>query len=499
MSQELQERFGIPGVVAFDDGLGGQTRIRVTTPLAEAEVYLLGAHVTRFKPAGAEEVLWLSGESQFAIGQAIRGGVPVCHPWFAAYASDASAPLHGYVRIMPWDVEGVTLEEDGTVTLAFWIKFHQPQNPDWPGEFELRHRVRVGSALTMELETLNCGPGPLMLTEALHTYFAVSDIRNVTVTGLAGCEYFDKVAGDRKKQSDEPIAFAGETDRAYFDTTTTCVIDDPGLDRRIHVAKRGSRSTVVWNPWTAKAASMPDFGDDEWPGMLCVETANCLDDAMCLPPGGTHRMTARISLEPVPEEFAAAPPLEVEADLRPVAAGAPAAAPPVLAAPDAGEAAEALDPDAAAFTARVFIEAPPPAVFEAWATAEGLCEWLVESAMFTAPGERVPRADGAARTGDSYQWRWQASGYVMDGTVLAAEWPERFGFTFAEAGSCEVTFTRHGAGTLVALRQAGLPSPATHLECRTGWTFFLTNLKSLLEGGLDLRETDPLRKGVVNR
>ena len=149
----------------------------------------------------------------------------------------------------------------------------------------------------MALEVTNPGPDAFTFEEALHTYFAVRDVRNVTVTGLERTDYLDKVTGfDRKTQGSDPIRFTGETDRVYLNTTADCVIDDPGARRRIAIRKTGSDATVVWNPWIAKARAMPDFGDDEWPEMVCVETCNVNVHARTLAPGASHTMTAIIEV-----------------------------------------------------------------------------------------------------------------------------------------------------------------------------------------------------------
>lgn len=149
----------------------------------------------------------------------------------------------------------------------------------------------------MSLSTRNLDGAPLVITDALHTYFKVSDVRQVSVRGLKGATYVSKVEGVRKSDGDEAVRFTGETDRAYLNTTATTVIEDPLMHRRITIAKEGSNSTVVWNPWIAKAKVMPDFGDEEWPGMVCVETANALDNAVQVPVHGSHTTTAHLSVE----------------------------------------------------------------------------------------------------------------------------------------------------------------------------------------------------------
>lgn len=294
--KELNERFGVDGAAAFVAGAGGLTRLDITAAEGEAQVSLQGAHVTAWRPRGAADVLWMSEKSWFEPGKPLRGGVPVCWPWFGPKEGDAVAPAHGFARLAEWQVESLRRQAGGDVSVCLLLKGAKGQWPGFPHAFELRHRVRVGRTLTMALETRNAGGEAFTLAEALHTYFRVSDVRNVAISGLAGVEFIDKMDGaKRKRQGVEPIRFAGETDRVYVNAAGECVLEDAGAGRRIVVAKSGSNSTVVWNPWIAKAARMADFGDNEWPGMVCIETANAADNVVTLAPGESHTMEARIS------------------------------------------------------------------------------------------------------------------------------------------------------------------------------------------------------------
>jgi glucose-6-phosphate 1-epimerase len=273
-------------------------RLVVKTRLGGGTVFFQGAHVTAWHPAAASEpVLWMSGGSYYELGKPLRGGVPICFPWFGAHASDPKAPGHGFGRLRDWNLIEAAEAADGTVTLALELASDKPLTPLWPHAFRAVHRITMGAALTMALEVTNPGPDAFTFEEALHTYFAVRDVRNVAISGLERTDYLDKVTGlDRKTQGSEPIRFTGETDRVYLNTTATCVIDDPGARRRIAIRKTGSDTTVVWNPWIAKARAMPDFGDDEWTQMVCVETCNVNVHARTLAPGASHTMTAIIEV-----------------------------------------------------------------------------------------------------------------------------------------------------------------------------------------------------------
>jgi glucose-6-phosphate 1-epimerase len=280
------------------EGRGGLRRVEVATRLAGAEIYLQGAHVTRFQPRDQQPVLFLSEKSAFAPGQPIRGGVPICFPWFGARTDGGPGPMHGFARITEWQLVEAGEDGDGTATLSFQLATGAASRPLWAGDVAIRYEVRIGRALRLSLRVENRSPAPVRFEEALHTYLAVSDVRQVSVAGLAGARYQDRLAPEPEQtQGAEPIRITAETDRIYAPTRAACVVDDPGWGRRLVIEKEGSDSTVVWNPWVAKAKAMPDFGDEEWPAMLCVETCNVRAQAVTLAPGQTHTLAATIRVE----------------------------------------------------------------------------------------------------------------------------------------------------------------------------------------------------------
>ena len=294
----LERQFGIPGVVRFEAGPDGLVRVVVRTPQAEAVVYLLGAHVTHYQLAGDRPVLFTSASSRFQAGQPIRGGVPIVFPWFGTCRDDASAPMHGFARVAAWRLASARQETDGSVVLTLDIDAAMAAHPVWPHAYAATYTVRVGPVLELTLEIVNLSDRPVTYEEALHTYLAVSDIDAVLVRGLAGTTYIDKTDGMRRKvQESETLQLTAETDRVYLGTRADCVVEDPASGRRLVVEKQGSDVTVVWNPWVAMAKSMVDFGDDEWRGMLCIETANAADHAVHLGPGERHVLRAVLRSE----------------------------------------------------------------------------------------------------------------------------------------------------------------------------------------------------------
>lgn len=288
----------LPSSARLELGAGGLERVVVDAPAAQGAMYLHGAHITAWQPRGHDPVIWLSPASAFAADAPIRGGVPICFPWFGAHATDTQAPAHGFARLQSWTLQSAE-EHDGAVTIGLRLAntANHPISAAWPHQFEASYLVTFGESLEMRLQIGNPGKAAVTFEEALHTYYAVSDIRNVTVTGLEGTEYLDKVGEPaRRAQGHDAIRFTRETDRIYLDTRATCAIHDPGRHRDIQIGKTHSDTTVVWNPWIEKTARLKDLPPDGWTEMLCVETCNVGPHAVTLGPGGTHVMTAMVTV-----------------------------------------------------------------------------------------------------------------------------------------------------------------------------------------------------------
>jgi glucose-6-phosphate 1-epimerase len=293
---ELDRRFGIPGAARVLEGNGGLPKVSISTAGAAGEMYLLGAEVTSWKPGGAEEVLFVSAASKWADGRAIRGGVPICFPWFGNKTDDPKAPAHGFVRAKAWEIESIVRTGDA-VTVSLFTGSDEGTKKMWPADFRLVHRATFGAELSLELEMANTGAAPLRFEEALHTYFRIGDIGRARVRGLDGIHYLDKTDGNREKTQGGDVVFAKETDSVYLDTRHVAELEDAALGRRIRVSKENSLATVVWNPWAEKAKAMSDLGDDEWKQMVCVESCNVGKHAVTLGPGEKHRMKAMIRVE----------------------------------------------------------------------------------------------------------------------------------------------------------------------------------------------------------
>jgi glucose-6-phosphate 1-epimerase len=292
---ELNNRFAIAGVALITAGNGGLPRVSISGPSAAAEIYLHGAQLTSWCPAGAEEVIFLSKQSQWASGRAIRGGIPVCFPWFRNKADDPKAPSHGFVRTKAWQLDSVERLGDA-VRVSLSTSSDEGTRAWWPYDFHLLHRLTIGAELAQELVMKNTGSKALRFEEALHTYYRVGGADAVRISGLDGVAYLDNTDGNREKRQQGEIAFTAQTDRAYLDTTHPVEIIDPILRRRIRLEKQESRTTVVWNPWSTGAQSLADLGDDEWRTMGCVEASNIRAFAVDLEPGEQHRMRTLIKV-----------------------------------------------------------------------------------------------------------------------------------------------------------------------------------------------------------
>ncbi len=294
--QRLNDQYGITDHLQFKAGPGELMVADIKNDQATATVALLGGHVISFQPNGQRPILWVSKHSRYQTGQPIRGGIPVAWPWFADHPADPGKPAHGFVRTALWSVTATKKLGDGATRLQLGLSDSDHSRTLWPHAFQLEIVITVGSELAVELVARN--PGKLAFTcgGALHSYFNVSDATKIAVRGLEGCPYIDKVDGGKQKRQQGPVTIEAETDRIYLDTTVTCVIEDPGWERRIEIAKSGSRSTVVWNPWIDKARRMADFGDQEYLGMVCVETTNAAEDLVTVLPEEEHRLRAVISL-----------------------------------------------------------------------------------------------------------------------------------------------------------------------------------------------------------
>ncbi|MEI6178253.1 MAG: D-hexose-6-phosphate mutarotase [Verrucomicrobiota bacterium] len=279
----------VSGHITILPGKGGLQEIQIHSDRSTASIYLHGAHVTHFQKNGEAPLLFMSEASEFRNNHPIRGGVPVIFPWFGPRVDSA---IHGTARVAEWELLETKVLPDSSILLHFRLPSNDPCKVDY--------RVTVGSSLTLELTVSNTGGANATFENCLHSYFQVGDIRQVGITGLLGTRYHDMLAAEDRIETDEIIRITSEVDRTYQNTASTVEIHDPTLHRTIRVRKSNSKSTVLWNPWIAKSQRMPDFGDDEYFQMLCVESGNIAENAITLAPGESSSMIVEIDSVPIP-------------------------------------------------------------------------------------------------------------------------------------------------------------------------------------------------------
>jgi glucose-6-phosphate 1-epimerase len=300
--QTLTDHYAIPGVLAFEQNEHGLIRAAITTPACTAELYLQGAHLTRWQPTGQQPVLFLSERSAFEPGKAIRGGVPIIFPWFGPRTATADSPRtdgpsHGFARTSVWELAFAAVAGDD-LHLTLTLSANDTSRALGFDHFQLAYQIVIGAELRLQLTVANQADTPLHYEEALHTYLHVGDAQQIKIVGLSDTDYIDKTDGFKHKhQKESPLVLTGATDRPYLDTQMDIDVDDPVLHRRISVGKSNSKTTVIWNPWSELCAKLADMEPTGWLTMVCVETANAVSDAMTLAPGGHHTMEARIHVQ----------------------------------------------------------------------------------------------------------------------------------------------------------------------------------------------------------
>ena len=281
---ELNEKFKIPSLTF---GFWKDSKLPaafVANKFCTGAVSIFGAHILSYVPAGKQDLLWISKESHLEAPKAIRGGIPLCWPWFGGDPK----PSHGFARTSFWQLVAAEVQPDGSDTLTFDFSATEPH------PLKVTLKVNFGAKLTVSLTTENVGKTDFLLGDAIHTYFHVGEISKTRIHGLGGAPTENRVDMTEFTAEDD-FGFAAETDNIYH-SVAPVTIEDPVLNRRILVEKENSITTVVWNPWIAKSQRMPDFGDEEYHTMVCVEAANCSVGRVTLVPGSKHTLTQKISL-----------------------------------------------------------------------------------------------------------------------------------------------------------------------------------------------------------
>lgn len=278
----------VAGVRAIElaDGVPG---LRFTHELFSATLSLQGGQLLDFTPVGGKPLLYLSPAANLVPGKAIRGGVPLCWPWFGKHPTDASRPQHGVARTAMWSVSAIARHEFGIT-----VKLAGPHD----GTLESTLTLEFGRSLAITLSTHNAGKEPQRISQALHSYLAVSSLPDTQLHGLGGLPYQDKLDGGDKIWPAGDWQASGPCD-TVVSGAPALNLQDPGWQRRIEIGSEGSASTVVWTPWQAGAAALADLPDDGWQHFLCVETANAGADSREIAPGASHHLLQRLTVVPL--------------------------------------------------------------------------------------------------------------------------------------------------------------------------------------------------------
>ncbi|PZD74240.1 Putative glucose-6-phosphate 1-epimerase [Acaryochloris thomasi RCC1774] len=297
-TEQLNTQYGIADQLQFIDGKGGFPNVEISNGKAKALISVYGGQILSYQPANEpEDLLFLSTRAYYQQGKAIKGGTPICWPWFGPDPEGLGRASHGFVRNRLWTVMGTHTTEDGATAVTLGVVNTPETTEIWPQTFELSITYTVGETLSIELKTQNTGSQEFSISQALHTYFKIGDINRVQVLGLNGSDYIDKVDGGQQKTQQGVVEFSEECDRIYTEPPAKLIIDDAALDRRINITSEGSKTAVVWNPWVENSASMGDLEDTDYQRLLCVETANAAQDIVNVLPGQAMSIKAHYSIE----------------------------------------------------------------------------------------------------------------------------------------------------------------------------------------------------------
>lgn len=290
--ENLNQQFALVDALTFIDGPNGTVMMDIKTPQAEAKICTYGAQVLSFKPAAShEDMMFLSPQSAYGDGKAIRGGVPICWPWFGNDPSGHGRPAHGFARNQVWQVIDTQQTDEGTVSVRLQLLPSEQSHQYWHCQFALQLTVTIGDSLKMALTTENRDHESFVISQALHTYFNIGDIEKLHLRGLDNYHYLDKTLNFTEKLQQGDVRFYTETDRIYLHSPEQLFIEDEALKRRIVIESHGSHTTVVWNPWN-KVVILKDMLTDAYQRFICVETANAADDSIELAPGDSHTLYA---------------------------------------------------------------------------------------------------------------------------------------------------------------------------------------------------------------
>jgi len=296
-TDELNDQFGLEGEVGFMEMDGDLVFINISNKYADADICLYGAHVTSFRPVRTMEMLFMSPDTNYKVGKAIRGGIPVCFPWFGPHKTDSSLPQHGFGRLMYWDVLATKSLPNGETQVDLILEASDETQQYWPYDFETVMHITIGASLTVTLDVRNTSEETFTYGCALHTYFMISDIAHIGIEGLQGLKYLNQLTGAMGKQDEEILKIDEALTRHYQNTESAVVLADEGFRRRIRIEKAGSKVTTVWNPGAEACLGMGDMPDDGFANFVCIEATAAFDYMIDLAPGASYQTTQVFGVE----------------------------------------------------------------------------------------------------------------------------------------------------------------------------------------------------------
>ena len=294
---DLKEKYSLPGVLNFEKLSNDLIFLTVSNQYADARICLYGAQITSFIPKNKVDILWMSSKSDFEVGKAIRGGIPVCFPWFGPHKTDAEKPQHGFARLMNWKLTQTKAMSSGETLIRLQLDSSEATKSYWSHEFNVEMILLIGNTLKATLKVINTSSVNFEYTCALHTYYHISDIEAITIDGLGGTNYYKHGEPGDFNQKASLLKINQAITSHYHDTKADCIIIDSDSGRKILAGKTGSKITTVWNPGKEVCAKISDMTDDAYKTFVCIEAVNSFGDTVFLKPGEFHETSAIIGLK----------------------------------------------------------------------------------------------------------------------------------------------------------------------------------------------------------
>lgn len=291
---KMLQTFEIPGTLWFETDKNGVVRIVVKNDLSDAEIYLHGAHLTHFQPKGEAPLIFDATKSRITPPKTVHAGIPICWPWFGAHPVDSTKPQHGFARDMQWQLKNTRNLDSKAIVVVLTLHENPQTKRLFPYDFALELTFTIGQTLNVALKSTNTGKEPFTITQALHTYFSISDIETIAISGVEGTPFVDYTDNRKEKCEERTLTIHQEVNRVYVPTDAACTITDTALKRKIVIEKSGSRSTTIWNPW--QESGLHDLPDDKYREFVCIETTNALQDAILLQTDESHILVQNISV-----------------------------------------------------------------------------------------------------------------------------------------------------------------------------------------------------------